>query len=57
MPIGLVALLIGGRMLPEFHDGRGKFDIPGQVTGALGFGALAFALMEGPSSGWGVSRY
>jgi hypothetical protein len=39
-------------VLPEFHDGRDRFDIPGQITGALGFGALVFALIEGPSSRW-----
>ncbi|MBS2535702.1 MFS transporter [Catenulispora sp. NF23] len=53
VPIGAVALLVGWRVLPEFHDGRDRFDIPGQITGALGFGALVFALIEGPSSGWG----
>jgi EmrB/QacA subfamily drug resistance transporter len=52
VPIGAAALLIGLRVLPEFHDGRDRFDIPGQITGALGFGALVFALIEGPSSGW-----
>jgi MFS family permease len=56
VPIGIVALLIGFRVLPEFHDGRDRFDIPGQVTGALGFGALVFALIEGPSSGWGSAK-
>jgi EmrB/QacA subfamily drug resistance transporter len=56
VPIGVVALVVGGRVLPEFHDGRDRFDIPGQVTGALGFGALVFALIEGPSSGWESAR-
>lgn len=56
VPIGAVALLVGSRVLPEFHDGRDRFDIPGQITGAVGFGALVFALIEGPGSGWGSAK-
>ncbi len=56
VPIGACALLIGLRVLPEFRDRREQFDVPGQLLGALGLGALVYALIEGPSAGWGSGR-
>ena len=52
VPIGALALAVGLRVLPEFHDGRERFDFAGQILGAVGLGALVFALIEGPDSGW-----
>ena len=56
VPIGVLALAVGLRVLPEFHDGRQRFDLIGQVLGAVGLGAFVFALIEGPDSGWAGTR-
>lgn len=56
VPIGAIALLVGLRVLPEFRDRHERFDVPGQLLGALGLGSLVFALIEGPSDGWASGR-
>ncbi|GAA1964600.1 DHA2 family efflux MFS transporter permease subunit [Catenulispora subtropica] len=56
VPIGVLALAVGLRVLPEFHDGRERFDVAGQVLGAIGLGALVYALIEGPDAGWSSAR-
>ncbi len=53
VPIG-VAVIVGASVLVrETRDsGSGGFDFLGVVLSSLGFGALVFAIIEGPSLGW-----
>ncbi|MFE5588950.1 MFS transporter [Streptomyces sp. NPDC056549] len=52
VPIGVAGLLLAARALPEFADRTRRLDLPGQALSALGFGALVYALIEGPARGW-----
>ncbi|MGC0419472.1 MFS transporter [Embleya sp. AB8] len=52
VPVGVVGVLVGALVLPEFAERRGRFDLPGLVLGVVGIGALVFALIEGPAQGW-----
>jgi EmrB/QacA subfamily drug resistance transporter len=44
VPIGLVLLLLAPRVLGESERRRGRFDLPGAITGSLGLGALVYGL-------------
>ena len=46
VPIGLVLVLLAPRVLGESERVRGKFDLPGAITGSLGLGALVYGLSE-----------
>jgi MFS family permease len=53
IPVGLLALLFGPRVLRESRDaGSGMPDLLGAVGLAAGVGALAWALVSGPDHGW-----
>jgi len=40
-PLGSVlAMVVAARVLPESDRRRGRFDLPGAITGTLGLGAL-----------------
>jgi len=53
VPVGLGALIFGLLFLNEHREPEaGKFDIPGFLLAAVGFGATMFALSEGPARGW-----
>jgi EmrB/QacA subfamily drug resistance transporter len=43
---GLVLVLLAPRVLRESERVRGKFDLPGAITGSLGLGALVYGLSE-----------
>ena len=47
VPVAVVVLVVGGRHVPESRDpGRhGRFDVLGAVLGAVGLGALTYALI------------
>ncbi|WP_020659203.1 MFS transporter [Amycolatopsis benzoatilytica] len=54
LPVGLLALLSGPRVLRESRDtGSGMPDLPGAIALAAGVGALAWALVSAPDHGWG----
>ena len=46
VPIGLVLVLLAPRVIGESERVRGKFDLPGAITGSLGLGALVYGLSE-----------
>ena len=46
VPIGLVLVLLAPRVLGESERVRGRFDLPGAITGSLGLGALVYGLSE-----------
>ena len=53
VPVGLVVLVLTWRFLAESRDARPrKFDIPGQLLFMATVGAFAYAVIEGPRSGW-----
>jgi len=53
LPVGIVGWLLGVFFIPQFQSGKaGKFDIPGAVTAALGFGGLLYVLSKGTDWGW-----
>ncbi len=56
VPIGAAGLLLAARVLPEFAGRARRVDLPGQLLSALGFGALVYALIEGPARGWTDTR-
>ena len=58
LPLGLLAIAAGRRALDESRDERatGLPDLAGAAMVALGLGALALGIVEGPSWGWGSAR-
>jgi EmrB/QacA subfamily drug resistance transporter len=46
VPIGLAVILLAPRVLAESQRQRGRFDLPGAITGSLGLGALVYGLSE-----------
>jgi EmrB/QacA subfamily drug resistance transporter len=53
-PAGLAALLAFPLIAPDQgRDKARRFDLPGALTATLGVGLLVFALVQGPSLGWG----
>lgn len=51
--IGVIAVLLTLRVVDESHDPTPRgFDLPGQLLFAAGIGALTFALIQAPISGW-----
>lgn len=57
IPAGLVALAITLRFVSASPTGgRRGFDLPAQLTGALGLAAFTWALIERSALGWGSPR-
>jgi len=54
-PIGLVVAVLAIRYLGESARQRGKFDLPGAVTGTLGLTGLVYGLTHAGTKGWGNS--
>lgn len=53
VPVSVAAVALAPATLPESADPQGRsFDTRGQVFGALGLGALAFAAIEAHASVW-----
>ncbi|MGH3264855.1 MAG: MFS transporter, partial [Trebonia sp.] len=46
VPIGLALVLLAPRVLTESKRIRGRFDLPGAITGSVGLGALVYGLSE-----------
>jgi EmrB/QacA subfamily drug resistance transporter len=54
LPVGLVALLIGLRVLPSIPAGRapGRLDSIGMILGPLAFTAISFGVNQSTTAGW-----
>ncbi|QNE19195.1 MFS transporter [Kribbella qitaiheensis] len=52
-PIGLVVAVLAIRYLGESARQKGKFDIPGAITGTVGLTALVYGLTHAAQKGWG----
>src|SRR5207244_5286871 len=57
VPIGLAAALLALRVLPESPPQRGRFDLPGAITGTGGIAALVYGLSNAATSPDGVSHW
>lgn len=57
LPVGLVAILIALRHVPETRDeeATGPIDVAGALLLALGLGGVVYGLIDGPAHGWGVA--
>jgi len=55
VPVALAALALGVRFIPLIARTRaaGAFDATGALLTTVGVGLLTFAIIEGPSRGWG----
>ena len=54
VPVGILVVFLSLRYIAESRDERSRqLDLPGQALFILAVGALAYALIEGPRSGWG----
>jgi hypothetical protein len=54
VPVGIVALLIGLRVLPTISAGRGtgRLDAWGMRLGPLAFSSVSFGVSQSTSAGW-----
>jgi EmrB/QacA subfamily drug resistance transporter len=57
VPIGLLVLLLAPRVLGESERVRGRFDLPGAITGTLGLAALVYGLSSAATTSNGVSHW
>src|SRR5712691_12053828 len=57
VPIGMVAALAAPRVLSESRRQRGRFDLPGAVTGTGGLAALVYGLANAATSPNGFSHW
>ena len=56
-PIGLLTALAAPRVLVESERRRGRFDLPGAVTGTAGVAALVYGLSNASTDQSGVSHW
>ncbi len=54
VPLGLIVFVAAILTVPESRGAKGRpgADVDGALLSAIGFGALVFAVIEGPSIGW-----
>src|SRR5216683_3702767 len=57
VPIGVAAALATPRVLSESRRQRGRFDLPGAVTGTTGLATLVYGLTSAATSPDGVSHW
>jgi EmrB/QacA subfamily drug resistance transporter len=57
VPIGLLVAFAAPRVLGESTRRRGKFDLPGAITGTLGLSALVYGLSNAATSQNGQSHW
>jgi len=57
VPIGLLVALAAPRVLGESERRRGRFDLPGAITGSLGLAALVYGLVNAATTPNGVSHW
>jgi EmrB/QacA subfamily drug resistance transporter len=57
VPIGIVVALLARYVLPESSRQRGRFDLPGAITGTAGVALLVYGLSNASTSVSGVSHW
>jgi EmrB/QacA subfamily drug resistance transporter len=57
VPVALIAVLLGLRLVPESRDPTpGSFDMAGAALSTAGFTVLVYAVIEAPEQGWSSGR-
>jgi EmrB/QacA subfamily drug resistance transporter len=57
IPVGIVAVLLAFRFVPESSDRAGRsLDLPGQALAIAGLATLTYACIEAENYGWGSAR-
>jgi EmrB/QacA subfamily drug resistance transporter len=57
VPIGLIALAVAARFVPESSDRDGRsLDLPGQILAVTGLASLTYAFIEANTYGWTSAR-
>ena len=57
VPIGIIALAVAWRFVPESSDRAGRgLDLPGQATAIVGLATLTYAFIEANTYGWTSAR-
>ncbi|SDS37599.1 MFS transporter [Microlunatus soli] len=54
VPIGIAAIVIGSRLLPDTERRREPFDIPGALTAVIGMTSLVAGFVWIPEYGWSL---
>ncbi len=54
LPVGVVAFVLGWRLIPNLATHRHRFDLFGVVLSAVGMFLVVFGIQEGASYDWGV---
>jgi EmrB/QacA subfamily drug resistance transporter len=57
VPIGIVVALMARYVLPESSRQRGRFDLPGAITGTAGVALLVYGLSNASTDASGVSHW
>jgi EmrB/QacA subfamily drug resistance transporter len=57
VPIGLAVALLAPRVLGESERRRGRFDLPGAITGSLGLALLVYGLSNAATTPNGISHW
>lgn len=57
VPIGLAVALLAPRVLGESGRRRGRFDLPGAITGSAGLVALVYGLSNAATDARGISHW
>jgi EmrB/QacA subfamily drug resistance transporter len=57
VPIGVVVALVAPRAFGESQRHRGRFDLPGAITGTLGLASLVYGLSSAATTANGVSHW
>ncbi len=57
VPIGLLVAFLATRVLPESERRRGRFDLPGAITGSLGLALLVYGLSSAGTTPNGISHW
>ena len=57
VPIGLAVAFLAPRVLGESERRRGRFDLPGAITGSLGLALLVYGLSNAATTPNGVSHW
>ncbi|MFE0171802.1 MFS transporter [Streptomyces sp. NPDC059002] len=53
VPLGVPAVVLALRYLPEVPRGRARLDLPGALTGTAGVAALVYGFISAAARGWG----
>ncbi len=52
VPVGLIAIILAVRLVPDLPTHHHRLDLPGVVLSGVGLFLLVFGLQEGPAHGW-----